>query len=47
MQAVKRWEYKRTVVNGEAVEVVTTISIRFSLRHLREPVTGPPAQIRV
>ena len=31
MQAVKQWEYKPTLLNGEPVEVITTIDVNFTL----------------
>jgi protein TonB len=31
MQAVKNWTYKPTYLNGNPVEVVTTIDVNFSL----------------
>jgi protein TonB len=31
MQAVKTWVYKPTYLNGNPVEVVTTIDVNFSL----------------
>lgn len=31
IEAVKQWQYKPTLLNGEPVEVVTTIEINFSL----------------
>ena len=31
IEAVKQWQYKPTLLNGEPVEVVTTIQINFSL----------------
>jgi protein TonB len=30
-EAVKQWKYKPTVVNGQAVDVVTTVRIVFSI----------------
>jgi protein TonB len=29
--AVRAWEYKPTIVNGQAVQVITTVPINFSL----------------
>jgi len=31
VRAVREWEYKPTVINGQAVQVVTAISINFTL----------------
>ena len=31
MQAVQQWEYKPTLLNGEPVEVITTIDVNFTL----------------
>lgn len=31
MDAVKQWRYKPTLLNGEPVEVITTITVNFSL----------------
>ena len=31
MRAVKQWRYKPTLLNGEPVEVLTTIDVNFSL----------------
>ena len=31
MQAVQQWVYKPTLLNGEAVEVLTTIDVNFTL----------------
>ena len=31
IDAVKQWRYKPTLLNGEAVEVTTTITVNFSL----------------
>jgi TonB family protein len=31
IEAVKEWQYKPTLLNGEPVEVVTTVQINFSL----------------
>ncbi len=31
MEAVKQWKYKPTMLNGEPVEVLTTIDVNFSL----------------
>jgi protein TonB len=31
MDAIKQWRYKPTMLNGEPVEVDTTISVVFSL----------------
>jgi protein TonB len=31
MQAVKQWKYKPTLLNGQAVEVVTQIDVNFTL----------------
>jgi TonB family protein len=31
MEAVQQWQYKPTIVNGEPVEVLTTIDVNFSL----------------
>ena len=32
MDAVKQWVYKPTLLNGNPVEVITTIDINFTLR---------------
>jgi protein TonB len=31
MQAVEQWQYKPTLLNGEPVEVITTIDVNFTL----------------
>jgi protein TonB len=31
MEAVKQWLYKPTLLNGEPIEVVTTIAVKFRL----------------
>ena len=31
MQAVQQWVYKPTLLNGEPVEVLTTIDVNFTL----------------
>jgi protein TonB len=31
LQAVQQWVYKPTLLNGEAVEVLTTIDVNFTL----------------
>jgi protein TonB len=31
MEAVKQWLYKPTLLNGEPVEVITTIDVNFTL----------------
>ena len=31
IEAVKRWRYKPTLLNGEPVEVITTITVNFTL----------------
>jgi protein TonB len=31
LEAVRKWEYKHTLLNGEAVEVDTTVDVIFSL----------------
>ena len=31
VDAVKQWVYKPTLLNGEPVEVITTVTINFSL----------------
>ena len=31
MQAVQQWQYKPTLLNGEPVEVITTIDVNFTL----------------
>lgn len=33
MSAVRQWRYQPTILNGEPVEVVTTIDVRFELSH--------------
>jgi protein TonB len=32
MDAVKQWKYQPTMLNGEPVEVVTTVTVTFTLR---------------
>jgi protein TonB len=32
VDAVKQWVYKPTLLNGEPVEVITTVTINFSLQ---------------
>jgi protein TonB len=31
MAAVQQWQYKPTLLNGEPVEVITTIDVNFTL----------------
>ncbi len=31
LDAVKQWKYKPTLLNGEPVEVVTTVTVNFNL----------------
>jgi len=31
MEAVRQWRYKPTLLNGEPVEVITTIDVNFVL----------------
>jgi protein TonB len=31
VEAVKRWHYRPTLLNGEPVEVITTVSVDFRL----------------
>jgi protein TonB len=31
MQAVKQWTYQPTLLNGEPVDVITTIDVNFTL----------------
>jgi protein TonB len=33
IETVKTWKYKPTLLSGEPVEVITTITINFSLGH--------------
>lgn len=33
VKAVRAWEYKPTVVNGQAVQVITTIPVNFNLEN--------------
>jgi len=32
MEAVKQWRYQPTLLNGDPVEVLTTIDVNFSLQ---------------
>jgi len=32
LEAVKGWEYRPTMLNGEPVEVATTIDVNFTLQ---------------
>jgi len=32
LDAVKQWRYRPTMLNGERVEVITTVTVTFSLR---------------
>jgi protein TonB len=32
VDAVKQWKYLPTLLNGEPVEVITTVTVTFSLR---------------
>jgi len=32
LDAVKQWKYQPTMLNGEPVEVITTVTVTFSLR---------------
>ncbi|OLE97072.1 MAG: hypothetical protein AUG75_12635 [Cyanobacteria bacterium 13_1_20CM_4_61_6] len=32
LDAVKQWRYRPTMLNGEPVEVITTVTVTFSLR---------------
>ena len=38
MDAVQKWVYQRTLLNGEPVEVITQIDVNYTLSG------GPPAQ---
>jgi protein TonB len=31
VEAIKQWTYKPTLLNGEPVEVVTTVDVNFTL----------------
>jgi protein TonB len=31
LQAVQQWQYRPTLLNGEPVEVITTIDVNFTL----------------
>ncbi len=31
MDAVRQWRYEPTLLNGEPIEVVTTVAVRFTL----------------
>jgi protein TonB len=31
LEAVKQWQYKPTLLNGDPVEVITTIDVNFTL----------------
>ena len=42
VDTVKMWRYKETILNGEAVEVITTISVNFSLG--RNPANEVPVE---
>jgi TonB family protein len=42
VDAVKQWQYSPTLVNGEPVEVVTTVSINFALPQASTSMTAPP-----
>jgi TonB family protein len=42
VDAVKQWQYTPTLVNGEPVEVVTTVNINFALPQASTSVTAPP-----
>ncbi|MGA3168787.1 MAG: energy transducer TonB [Terriglobia bacterium] len=37
--AVKQWRYEPTLLNGDPIEIVTTIAVRFRLA----PASGPSA----
>jgi protein TonB len=32
LDAVKQWRYRPTLLNGEPVEVITTVTVTFNLR---------------
>jgi len=32
LDAVKQWKYRPTMLNGEPVEVITTVTVTFTLR---------------
>jgi hypothetical protein len=32
MEAVKQWKYRPTLLNGEPVEVITTVTVTFTLQ---------------
>lgn len=40
ISAVREWRYQPTLLNGEPIEVVTTISVRFRLDHSVAPGQG-------
>jgi len=42
VDAVKQWQYSPTLINGEPVEVVTTVSINFALPQGGGDITPPP-----
>ncbi len=41
MEAVRQWEYKPTLLNGEPVEVITTVEVSFSLSQQETGDTSP------
>jgi protein TonB len=48
VQAVKRWKYKPTVLNGQVVEVETTVELKFHLnpppKKAAKPIKPPAHQ---
>jgi protein TonB len=32
VEAVKQWRYRPTLLNGEPIEVITTVTVTFTLR---------------
>lgn|GEM_PF-246327 len=52
MEAVRQWRYQPTLLNGEPIEVVTTVEVKFTLDTLHAPAASnapgappePPAQ---
>ena len=40
IQAVQQWQYQPTLLNGEPVEVITTIDVNFTLSNYKVKRSG-------
>lgn len=43
-EAVRQWVYQPTLLNGNPVQVITTVDVNFSLADTQSGTTQPPAQ---